>query len=402
MPEPVINVATPAPAASAGRPSTANESEASGASAPFSDVFARKLDQTGSHSGKPLDKSAVSDSGEKDVATGDDIAAVAAPAGQILPPDVSTLQFALNIPLPATAVAPTPLVAQNDGVGDGDRTGAEVVAAFSPLTALNAAGATQPVSAGNGEPSASQDGQAQVPGLVTQLGAHTGQGKDLNADQTQLSAADTFSIENTQPLANETPALAKTAEAATQALTGLAVQSQPNSAPATTALGMLNPVSGTAPHNAQSASASVSTPISLPVTHPDWDQALGQRVVWLVKQDVQGAELRINPPQLGPVEMRIVMNNDQASVSFTSQHAIVREALEAAVPRLRDMFSDSGLNLVNVNVSQHSFAQQRQDNPYAANSSNPLNNYATESEPAGGALSGTVTRVINGLVDLYA
>ena len=141
--------------------------------------------------------------------------------------------------------------------------------------------------------------------------------------------------------------------------------------------------------------------IPLPISQPGWDQALGQRVMWLVKQDVQGAELRINPPQLGPVEMRVVLNNGQADVSFTSPHALVRDALEAAMPRLRDMFSDNGLNLVNVNVSQHSFAQQRQDNPYTPGSTASAR-YQDGLQSVEDPVHDTPARVSAGLVDFYA
>jgi flagellar hook-length control protein FliK len=100
--------------------------------------------------------------------------------------------------------------------------------------------------------------------------------------------------------------------------------------------------------------------ITIPVAQPGWDQALGQRVQWLVGQQLQGAELRITPPHLGPIEVRISIGQDQQTVvNFTSPHAAVRDAIEAAVPRLRDMLGNNGQDLVNVNVSQHSFAEQR-------------------------------------------
>jgi len=60
------------------------------------------------------------------------------------------------------------------------------------------------------------------------------------------------------------------------------------------------------------------------------------------------------------MEVRIQVHNDQASVQFTAQHAVVREALEAALPRLRDMFEASGVQLVDVDVSSgESFAEQQ-------------------------------------------
>jgi flagellar hook-length control protein FliK len=92
---------------------------------------------------------------------------------------------------------------------------------------------------------------------------------------------------------------------------------------------------------------------------PGWDGAIGDRVMWMVNQQLRGAKIRLNPPELGPIEVRINMRGDHAEVSFSAQHASVREALEAAVPRLRDMFSSAGLGLGDVNVAQHSFGQPR-------------------------------------------
>lgn len=102
-----------------------------------------------------------------------------------------------------------------------------------------------------------------------------------------------------------------------------------------------------------------TTAIDVPLRQPGWDQALGDRVMWAVNQKFQGAEIKLNPPQLGPIEVRIQMHHDQAQVTFTAQHGAVRDALEAALPRLREMFAASGVGLGDVNVSQHSFAEQQ-------------------------------------------
>lgn len=106
-------------------------------------------------------------------------------------------------------------------------------------------------------------------------------------------------------------------------------------------------------------SASPTTTVDVPLRQPGWDQALSERVLWVANNKFQGAEIKLNPAHLGPVEVRVQLHNDQAQISFTAQHAATREALEAALPRLREMFSASGYNLVDVNVSQHSFAEQQ-------------------------------------------
>ncbi|MFZ0468799.1 MAG: flagellar hook-length control protein FliK [Thiogranum sp.] len=122
-----------------------------------------------------------------------------------------------------------------------------------------------------------------------------------------------------------------------------------------------SPMTGAPVGAAHAAPATPTVVLNTPFGQPDWDQALGERIQWLASQKVQGAQVKLNPANLGPMEVRIQMQNDQASIQFTSHHAVVREALEAALPRLRDMFEASGVQLVNVDVSSgQSFAQQQQ------------------------------------------
>jgi flagellar hook-length control protein FliK len=101
-----------------------------------------------------------------------------------------------------------------------------------------------------------------------------------------------------------------------------------------------------------------STSVAVPVNQPGWDQALGERVHWLVTQRFQTAEIHLNPPELGPVEVRLSMDHDQAQIQFFSPHASVRDAIEAALPRLREMMGDGGVQLMNVDVGQHSAERQ--------------------------------------------
>ncbi|MEP6606662.1 MAG: flagellar hook-length control protein FliK [Nitrosospira sp.] len=89
-----------------------------------------------------------------------------------------------------------------------------------------------------------------------------------------------------------------------------------------------------------------------------WDNALGQKVLWMVSQQQQVVELTLNPPDLGPLQVVLSINNDQASATFVSPHADVRQALEAALPRLREMMADSGISLGNTTVSADTSQQQ--------------------------------------------
>jgi len=108
-----------------------------------------------------------------------------------------------------------------------------------------------------------------------------------------------------------------------------------------------------------SSTALPSSKVQIPVGQSGWGRAVGQQVVWFVSQNITAANMRLNPQQLGPMEMQLSMEGDKASVAFVSQHAVVRDALESAIPRLREMFAENGLNLANVNVSQQGYSGQR-------------------------------------------
>lgn len=147
-----------------------------------------------------------------------------------------------------------------------------------------------------------------------------------------------------------------------------------------------------------------TTAVDTPLRQPGWDQALSERVMWVANQKFQGAEIKLNPAHLGPIEVRVQLHQDQAQISFTAQHAPAREALEAALPRLREMFAANGYSQVDVNVSQHSFAeQQRQAQGFDARSSGG---------PRGGeddaivaevpAMAGRSTPLPSGAIDLFA
>ncbi len=142
---------------------------------------------------------------------------------------------------------------------------------------------------------------------------------------------------------------------------------QTGAAPDTT----LNPGGPLLSSGTSGATTLTATPISasgkpeLVIPHTPgqvgWSDVFAERVSFAVRQNLQEAEIRLNPPQLGQVDVRIVMNNDQANLMFSSPHGAVREAIELSIGRLRDMLADSGFNLVNVDVSDKSLAQQRND-----------------------------------------
>ncbi len=138
-----------------------------------------------------------------------------------------------------------------------------------------------------------------------------------------------------------------------------------------------------------------STTLTLPVDHPQWGSELGNRVQWLVNQQTAGAELRLSPPELGPLSVQIHIEQEQASITFSAPQAVVREAIENALPRLREMLAGNGINLLEVNVSSHGFDQAQRDP--APGDAWPASRGDALDDPAV-----AVTHRLLGLVDLYA
>jgi flagellar hook-length control protein FliK len=98
--------------------------------------------------------------------------------------------------------------------------------------------------------------------------------------------------------------------------------------------------------------------ITKPLSHPEWNKDLGERIVWMSSKAIPSAEIRLNPQHLGPISVRVNVADDQATVVFTAQHAATREAIEASIPKLREMMGAQQLNLAEVNVSQGATSDQ--------------------------------------------
>lgn len=99
-----------------------------------------------------------------------------------------------------------------------------------------------------------------------------------------------------------------------------------------------------------------------------WTPAASQRILWMAGQNVSSAELRLDPPELGSLSVRLNIQGDQASLSFTSPHANVRDALEQQMPRLREMLAENGIELDQADVSDQSLSKESDDRRSSASS----------------------------------
>lgn len=156
---------------------------------------------------------------------------------------------------------------------------------------------------------------------------------------------------------------------------------------------------------------SVTTPrndgvlkVETPVHDHAWAGDFSQKIVWLATSDKQVAQLTLNPPQMGPIEISLTLNKDSASAFFVSQNAEVREAIESALPRLREMLASAGIELGQANVGAESFRQQAGNNETRQGAPRWMGDNAILAGDSGRSLAGQTVIAQHGksLVDIFA
>ncbi|MCD5993011.1 flagellar hook-length control protein FliK [Pseudomonas sp. CDFA 602] len=99
-----------------------------------------------------------------------------------------------------------------------------------------------------------------------------------------------------------------------------------------------------------------------------WTEGIVDRVMYLSSQNLKSADIKLEPAELGRLDIRVNMAPDQQTqVTFMSAHLGVRDALESQVSRLRESFVQQGLGQVDVNVSDQSQQQAQQQAQEQAN-----------------------------------
>lgn len=138
-------------------------------------------------------------------------------------------------------------------------------------------------------------------------------------------------------------------------------------APASAADGTTALAAGSAPGAAQMLppAGRADNPVGLTVQAPmqqaeRWATELGDRLAWVANNRFSAATLQVNPPQLGPIEVRILLSGDQAAVSFAAVQAQTRDAIQQALPSLAASFAGQGLTLGQTSVGSHTPQQQQQ------------------------------------------
>src|SRR5690606_14719969 len=105
--------------------------------------------------------------------------------------------------------------------------------------------------------------------------------------------------------------------------------------------------------------------IPVPFGNPMWATALSRQLQGFTRELSDGShqmELRLDPPQLGPLRVSVNLFDSQAQLVFASQHAAVRNAVESALPQLQQALAEAGISLGETFVGEHGQGQSEQSN----------------------------------------
>ncbi|MEX0605949.1 MAG: flagellar hook-length control protein FliK [Marinobacter sp.] len=116
----------------------------------------------------------------------------------------------------------------------------------------------------------------------------------------------------------------------------------------------LTAAAGQKPLEAAIPLRSYTTSVELPVGHAEWGDKLMGKLAWLTSQNMSMAEIHLTPADMGPMEVRVQVQNDQAAVTVHTTNSAVRDQLELHSHRLRDMLGAQGLGLESFDVSDSS------------------------------------------------
>jgi flagellar hook-length control protein FliK len=358
---------------------------------------------------------------------GDPVAAAAATALASTAADATTSNAALSAADKSAAavsaaialpVQPQPKVAAT-ATATGNGSAGAVRAANSNATAGSAGTASS-------DAASATDAAAQsVMAAAAAARAAHGSSSDNVPAQTFLGAADSAAKPaDASPPAVMPPLVA--AAAGVPVAAAAAVANAAANARAITALADMSAAMGDKPSHENSADSSVSatsndgsvgaaqlltsnistdTPtaptfkVAAPVETSEFSQGVSDRVSFMVDGNISSAKLQVNPPALGPIEVRIALQGAHAQVTFTSHSALTRDALESSAPKLREMLGGQGFAQVSVDVSQGSFQDRSaQSSPYQGAAASARETGIDAAQPA----TRTAARVATGVLDAYA
>ncbi|MFO1369655.1 MAG: flagellar hook-length control protein FliK [Marinagarivorans sp.] len=112
-----------------------------------------------------------------------------------------------------------------------------------------------------------------------------------------------------------------------------------------------------AANSADSASVENKSFLQLRFNQQTLPADLVEKTGWLIEHKLETAHIQLDPPELGPIAVKIHNHQEQVSVSFVVANPQVRDAMDQTLQRLKDLLQEQGINLAHADVNDQ--RQQR-------------------------------------------
>lgn len=161
-------------------------------------------------------------------------------------------------------------------------------------------------------------------------------------------------------------------------------------------------VATASPQPAASAASVVHAHVSPPLGSAMFAPALATQVRWLVGEGISQAQIQLNPAEMGPVSVRIVVDGREARIDFGADVAATRQVLESSMPVLAAALDDSGLKLAGGSVSDGQAGSQHAPDAHRQGSARATARGAIVVEGDATPTAAAGRPAARGLVDLVA
>lgn len=115
----------------------------------------------------------------------------------------------------------------------------------------------------------------------------------------------------------------------------------------------------TTPQQTRSVDAAQQSQLPLQLTKELANDQVAEKVQMMMSKNLKNLDIRLDPPELGRMQIRITMNSDLTNVHFSVTNPQARDIIEQTLPRLREMLAQQGMQLAESSVQQQSSGQQQ-------------------------------------------
>lgn len=307
------------------------------------------------------------------------------PAPQTAPSPA--LQAAVAVQTP-----PPPIVANNGSTG----ANASASAATQQANAISASGSNPLLGLTALNPQKSPGGTASLDDDAAADGSDDSDAGVLNIASDNSALLQSLG-DSTQALAGALPAGGHLSQALAGASSATSTPTQ--SAPDLAALHGVFDATGLTASSGAATTSGHSLAVDTPVGASGFAKELGQQVTWLSGQEVKQAQIRLNPQDLGPLDVKVSVEHGRVDVAFMTQHPAAAAAVQQGLGQLNQMLGGQGLSLGHTSVGQHGAQQQFANSQ--GQSSQAQTSGDSEDKTEQSSVS-TLQRVAVGLVDAFA